>query len=77
MAEAARKRGTGVASAEFLPGTRLVRAFNAINAGDLSGEAHRKGEPVAIELRKARASPRSELTHRAEDARRASPDGNG
>ena len=50
MAVAARRRGTGVASAEFLPGVRLVRAFNAINSGDLASEAHRKGEPVAIPL---------------------------
>jgi 8-hydroxy-5-deazaflavin:NADPH oxidoreductase len=50
MAVAAREKGTGVASAEFLPGVRLVRAFNAINSGDLHSEAHRKGEPVAIPL---------------------------
>jgi predicted dinucleotide-binding enzyme len=50
MAVAARRRGTGAASAEFLPGVRLVRAFNAINSGDLAGEAHRKGERYAIPL---------------------------
>ena len=50
MAVEARKRGTGVASAQFLPGVRLVRAFNAINAGDLRREAHRRGEPIAIPL---------------------------
>jgi predicted dinucleotide-binding enzyme len=50
MAEDARRKGTGVASAEYLPGTRLVRAFNAINYNDLNGEAHRSGEPVAIPL---------------------------
>ncbi|HEV8017187.1 MAG TPA: NAD(P)-binding domain-containing protein [Steroidobacteraceae bacterium] len=50
MAVAARRVGTGVASAQFLPGVRLVRAFNAINAGDLKSEAHRKGELVAIPL---------------------------
>jgi predicted dinucleotide-binding enzyme len=50
MAVEARRKGTGVASAEFLPGVRLVRAFNAINSGDLKREAHRKGEPIAIPL---------------------------
>lgn len=50
MALEARKKGTGVASAEFLPGVRLVRAFNAINSDDLKGEAHRSGEPIAIPL---------------------------
>jgi 8-hydroxy-5-deazaflavin:NADPH oxidoreductase len=50
MAEEARHKGTGVASAEFLPGVRLVRAFNAINAGSLASEAHRSGERLAIPL---------------------------
>ncbi|MBV8909699.1 MAG: NAD(P)-binding domain-containing protein [Gammaproteobacteria bacterium] len=50
MAVEARAKGTGVASAQFLPGVRLVRAFNAINSGDLRSEAHRKGSPIAIPL---------------------------
>ena len=50
MAVQARRKGTGVASAEYLPGVRLVRAFNAINSGDLATEAHRKGDLVAIPL---------------------------
>lgn len=50
MASEARRKGTGVASAEFLPGVRLVRAFNAINSGDLRSEAHRHGAPYAIPL---------------------------
>src|SRR5881394_3855327 len=50
MAVEARRKGTGVASAEFLPGVRLVRAFNAINSGDLASEAHRSGERIAIPL---------------------------
>jgi hypothetical protein len=50
MAEEARRKGTGIASAEFLRGVRLVRAFNAIRAQDLRTEAHRKGEPVGIPI---------------------------
>jgi predicted dinucleotide-binding enzyme len=50
MAIPARKKGTGVASAEFLPGVRLVRAFNSIPHFSLRSEAHRKGERVAVPL---------------------------
>jgi predicted dinucleotide-binding enzyme len=46
----ARKKGAGLASAELLPGARLVRAFNAIGAGRM-GSAHedpgRVGMPIA------------------------------
>jgi predicted dinucleotide-binding enzyme len=50
MAVRDRARGTGVAVAEYLPGVRLVRAFNAINAGPLAREAHRKPERIGIPL---------------------------
>jgi 8-hydroxy-5-deazaflavin:NADPH oxidoreductase len=50
MAQAARREGTGVASAKYLPGVRLVRAFNAIKWTDLQSAAHRPGEPAAIPL---------------------------
>jgi len=50
MAEEARRVGTGAASARYLPGVRLVRAFNAIKYTDLGNLAHRPGEPVAIPL---------------------------
>jgi len=50
MAEAARAKGTGVASPEYLPGVRLVRAFNSVGARFLQSEAHRAGEKVAIPL---------------------------
>jgi hypothetical protein len=50
MAEEAVAKGTGVASAEFLPGVRLVRAFNAIAAGTVNREAHREGELIAIPI---------------------------
>ncbi len=50
MALEALEKGTGVASAEFVPGVRLVRAFNAIGYRSLSAEAHRAGEKVAIPI---------------------------
>jgi len=50
MAVRDRTRGTGVASAEYLPGTRLVRAFNAINSGPLERDAFRKPERLGIPL---------------------------
>lgn len=50
MAVEARRLSTGVADPQFLPGVRLVRAFNAINSGDLASQAHRAGEPIAIPL---------------------------
>jgi predicted dinucleotide-binding enzyme len=50
IAEWARKKGAGLATAELLPGARLVRAFNAIGAYRM-GEAHkepgRTGMPIA------------------------------
>src|SRR5207248_1406326 len=52
MALEGRRKGTGVASAEYLPGVRLVRAFNAINSDDLAHEAHRGGEPFRSEERR-------------------------
>jgi len=50
MAVEARRKGSGIASAEFLPGTRLVRAFNCIPAAALANEANRKPDPIAIPL---------------------------
>jgi 8-hydroxy-5-deazaflavin:NADPH oxidoreductase len=46
----ARERGAGRATAELLPGARLVRAFNAIGAGRLPEIASRKGEPVGMPM---------------------------
>ena len=48
MAVPAREKGTGVASAEFLPGTRLVRAFNCVGWNSMRTEAHRAGDKLAI-----------------------------
>jgi len=50
MAVAARAKGTGVASVEFLPGVRLVRAFNCVGYSSMRSEAHRAGERLAIPL---------------------------
>jgi len=50
MALDARKRSTGVTSKEFLPGVRLVRAFNAINWDDLANQGNHKPERYAIPL---------------------------
>ena len=50
IAEWARKKGAGVASAELLPGARLVRAFNAVGAGRMGSvheEPGRVGMPIA------------------------------
>jgi predicted dinucleotide-binding enzyme len=48
MADDAMARGTGVTSAEYLPGVRLVRAFNAIAANMIGREADpRIGVPIA------------------------------
>ncbi len=50
MAAAARAKGTGVASAEFLPGVRLVRAFTSVPHTAVLGDAHRSGERIGVPL---------------------------
>jgi 8-hydroxy-5-deazaflavin:NADPH oxidoreductase len=50
MAIEARREGTGVASARYLPGVRLVRAFNAITWINLARQAHVSGQPAAIPI---------------------------
>ena len=50
MAAEALAMGAGLASAGFLPGVRLVRAFNAINYRSVESEAHRAGERVGIPI---------------------------
>jgi hypothetical protein len=50
MADAARIKGAGPSSRDFLPGVRLVRAFNSIIAGNLLTQSHRPGELYAIPL---------------------------
>lgn len=50
MAVAAREKGAGQASADYLPGARIIRAFNAIGYARM-GEAHKTpgayGMPIA------------------------------
>ncbi len=48
MADEARRLGTGVTSARYLPGVRLVRAFNAIAWTNLRDLGNRAGTKVAI-----------------------------
>jgi len=50
MATAAQAKGTGVASVEYLPGVRLVRAFNSVGYNSLRSGAHRAGEKIGIPL---------------------------
>ena len=50
MALAAQKKGAGVATAEYLPGARVVRAFNCIHAASLANDANRKPERIAIPI---------------------------
>jgi 8-hydroxy-5-deazaflavin:NADPH oxidoreductase len=50
MADAARAKGAGPSDKEFLPGVRLVRAFNAIIAGNLLSQTNRAAGLIAIPL---------------------------
>ena len=68
MADLARTKGAGPSSKEFLPGVRLVRAFNAIIAGNLRSEAHRPGEKIAIPLASDDARALQEASHLVSDA---------
>src|ERR1700680_2454904 len=42
--------GVGETSAKYLPGTRLVRAFNSFGARSFASEAHRAGEPIGVPI---------------------------
>ncbi len=50
MADAARAKGTGVASAEYLPGVRLVRVFSSVPHTAVRNEARRSGERIGVPL---------------------------
>lgn len=46
----AREKGAGLASAELLPGARLVRAFNAIGYAKMAEAAQRQGERIGMPM---------------------------
>jgi len=50
MAKEALARGTGAASLPFLPGARIVRAFNEVGHARMRDDAHRAGERLGIPL---------------------------
>ncbi len=50
IANEAKEKGVGLTSAKYLPGVRLVRAFNTLSYRVLLSDAHRAGAPVAIPL---------------------------
>ena len=50
MAEEARAKGTGIASPEYLRGTRLVRAFNTLGVSRLRASAYKQGDRIAIPI---------------------------
>jgi predicted dinucleotide-binding enzyme len=50
MALEAQRKGAGVATAEFLKSTRVVRAYNCIPAASLANDANRQPERLAIPI---------------------------
>jgi predicted dinucleotide-binding enzyme len=50
IAAKAREKGAGLASAEYLPGARLVRAFNAIGYSTMQSAGQRKGERMGMPI---------------------------
>jgi predicted dinucleotide-binding enzyme len=50
MALPALEKGTGIATQEFLPGARVVRAFNCIPAASLANQPNRQPARLAIPL---------------------------
>lgn len=50
MAREALEKGTGAVNPTYLPGTRLVRAFNQVGAAALASQAHRSGEKIGVPL---------------------------
>jgi hypothetical protein len=50
MADEAIRKGTGIASAEYLPGVRLVRTLNAASAVQVQQSGQRPGERIGMPI---------------------------
>jgi predicted dinucleotide-binding enzyme len=50
MALDAKKKGAGIATAEFLHNKRIVRAFNCLPAATLANDGNRQPERIAIPI---------------------------
>jgi predicted dinucleotide-binding enzyme len=50
IAVAAREKGAGLASSEYLPGARIVRAFNAIGYARMAEAASKGGDKVGMPI---------------------------
>lgn len=61
-------KGTGVWTAQQLPGARIVRAFNSVRASTLESQARRKGDPVGVPLASDDAEALEEVSRLVRDA---------
>ena len=50
VTQVAAQGGPGLATKKLLPGSKIVRAFNAISFATLEQNAHRPGEPVGVPI---------------------------
>jgi predicted dinucleotide-binding enzyme len=50
VTQVAAQGGPGLVTKKLLPGSKIVRAFNAINFATLEQNAHRPGEPVGVPI---------------------------
>ena len=50
IAATAKEKGIGLLSAELLPGTRVVRAFNTMGYRVFQAQAHREGDKLAVPI---------------------------
>ena len=50
VTQVAAQGGPGLVTKKLLPGSKIVRAFNALNYATLEQNAHRPGEPVGVPI---------------------------